>query len=121
MNEETPKYITADDVASIRWFKRLYEGKRINIGVINDFIVLVCSESSEIEYDAVRIRFRLMNYLLNSKEKYESKAVDSIYRMQYKLADLDSGLWMTEDEIRTINTKIDKVLHELKIDFTRIK
>ena len=70
MLNQNVKYapIKADDIALIRWSKNSYKGTPIYIGLVNDFIVVVCTQTSGIEYDSVVIRFRLRNYECKSCE-----------------------------------------------------
>lgn len=122
MKNQIIKYhqIKADDVGLIRWNESLYNGTPVYIGLVNDFIVAVCTEHTGIEYDAIAIRFRIRNYEFVKGEKAKSKSVVTIYRHGYLLSDLKEGLWLTKDELLEINNEIDKLLDQFKINFSKI-
>lgn len=113
--------VAADDVGMVEWNESLYKGTPVYIGLVNDFIVAVCTEHSGIEYDAIAIRFRLRRYEFIKEGKTTSKAVATIYRHGYLMSDLKEGLWLTQDELLKINNEIDKLLDEFKMDFTTIR
>jgi len=112
-------HIKSDGIALIKWNQSTYEDKPVYIGLINDFIVAVCTEHTGIEYDAIAIRFRIRNYEL-IKGEAKSKSVVTIYRHGYLLSDLKEGLWLTEDELLKVNDEIDKLLDKFKINFSKI-
>lgn len=124
MKNQIIKYtqIKADDVGLIRWNESLYNGTPVYIGLVNDFIVAVCTENSGNEYDTVAIRFRIRNYeIKNSFSKPASKGIIAIYRTDYILSDLNDGLWLTDAELLKINNEIDKLLDQFKIGFIAVK
>lgn len=122
MKNQIIKYhqIKADDVGLIRWNESLYNGTPVYIGLVNDFIVAVCTEHSGIEYDAIAIGFRIRNYEF-IKGEAKSKSVVTIYRHGYLLRDLKEGLWLNDDELLKVNDATDKVLDEFKIGFMTVK
>ena len=122
MKNQIIKYhqIKADDVGLIRWNESLYNGTPVYMGLVNDFIVAICTEHTGIEYDAIAIRFRIRNYEFIKGEKAKSKGVVTIYRHGYLLSDLKEGLWLTKDELLEINNEIDKLLDQFKINFSKI-
>ncbi len=122
MKNQIIKYhqIKADDVGLIRWNESLYNGTPVYMGLVNDFIVAVCTEHTGIEYDAIAIRFRIRSYEFIKEGKVKSKGVVTIYRHGYLLSDLKEGLWLTKDELLEINNEIDKLLDQFKINFSKI-
>jgi hypothetical protein len=113
--------VTADDVGMVEWNESLYKGTPVYIGLVNDFIVAVCTEHSGIEYDAIAIRFRLRRYEFVKEGKAKSKAAVTIYRHGYLMSDLKEGLWLTQDELSKINNGMYKLLDEFKMDFIGVK
>ena len=113
-------HIKSDGIALIKWNQSTYEDKPVYIGLVNDFIVAVCTEHSGIEYDAIAIRFRIRNYEF-IKGEAKSKSVVTIYRHGYLLRDLKEGLWLNDDELLKVNDATDKVLDEFKIGFMTVK
>jgi hypothetical protein len=113
--------IRADDIASIRWAENSYKGTPIYIGLLNDFIVVICTQNSRIEYDSVVIRFRLRNYESINDGKTKSKNVTAIYRDGYTLSDLKEGLWLTTEELLKVNNEILRLLDEFKMEFITVK
>ena len=113
--------IRADDIASIRWAENSYKGTPIYIGLLNDFIVVICTQNSRIEYDSVVIRFRLRNYESINDGKTKSKNVTAIYRDGYTLSDLKEGLWLTTEELLKVNNEILRLLDEFKMKFITVK
>ena len=122
MKNQIIKYhqIKADDVGLIGWNESLYNGTPVYMGLVNDFIVAVCTEHTGIEYDAIAIRFRIRSYEFIKEGKVKSKGVVTIYRHGYLLSDLKEGLWLTKDELLEINNEIDKLLDQFKINFSKI-
>jgi hypothetical protein len=113
--------IRADDIALIRWRENLYKRTPVYIGLLNDFIVVVCTQNSRIEYDSVVIRFRLRNYESINDGKTKSKNVTAIYRDGYTLSDLKEGLWLTTEELLKVNNEILRLLDEFKMKFITVK
>jgi len=113
--------IRADDIALIRWRENLYKRTPVYIGLLNDFIVVVCTQTSGIEYDSVVIRFRLRNYEFTKEEKTKSRGVVAIYRDGYTLSDLKEGLWLTTEELLKVNNEILRLLDEFKMKFITVK
>ncbi len=113
--------IRADDITSIRWAENSYKGTPIYIGLVNDFIVVVCTQTSGIEYDSVVIRFRLRNYESINDGKTKSKNITAIYRDGYTLSDLKEGLWLTMEELLKVNNEILRLLDEFKMKFITVK
>jgi hypothetical protein len=113
--------IGADDIASIRWAENSYKGTPIYIGLLNDFIVVICTQTSGIEYDSVVIRFRLRNYESINDGKTKSKNVTAIYRDGYTLSDLKECLWLTTEELLKVNDEILRLLDEFKMEFITVK
>jgi hypothetical protein len=120
LNVKYPQ-IKADDVALIRWSENLYKRTPVYIGLLNDFIVVVCTQTSGIEYDSVVIRFRLRNYESINDGKAKSKNVTAIYRDGYTLSDLKEGLWLTTEELLKVNNEILRLLDEFKMEFITVK
>jgi len=109
--------IRDDDVALVKWNETSYKGTPVYIGLINDFTVAVGTQYSGIEYDVVKITFRIRNY----QTPNISKGVMTIYRHGWTLCDLKDGLWLTQLELNNINTEIETILDEKKLDFVSVK
>jgi hypothetical protein len=126
MQRQNIKYepVTANDIATVNWMEREYQGTPIYIGLINDFIMVVCAQSNGIEYDSIAIRFRIRNYEIDKadkSEKVKSRGIISVYRHEYILSDLKEGLWLSNAEIIKINGAVEKLIDEMKINFAKIK
>jgi hypothetical protein len=126
MQRQNIKYepVTANDIATVNWMEREYQGTPIYIGLINDFIMVVCSIANTIEYNSIAIRFRIRNYEIDKagrNEKVKSRGIISIYRDQYILSDLKEGLWLSNAEIIKINETVENLIDEMKINFAKIK
>jgi hypothetical protein len=116
--------IEEDDVALLGWKESMYKGTQVYIGLINHFVVAVCTQHLGMEYDALAIRFRLRNYgtrSIGGIYKTESRGVIAIYRHGWDLNDLKMGLWLTPEELDRINTAIEKALDDKKLEFVKVK
>jgi hypothetical protein len=113
--------IKYDDIALIKWKEKSYKGTRLYIGSVNDFIFAVCTENTTTEN--IAIRFRVKNYYppnVSSPIK-GSHGVIGVYRYGWALDDLREGLWLTSEELNNVNSAIEKMLFQKKLDFILIK
>ena len=121
-------HVTEDAIAGIEWRESIREreltGEKLTTytGKVNEFIVAVCTEYSETEYDAVAIRFRMRGLpWQHPTHVHQTKGIISVYRTSYRLEDLREGLRLSPEEIRKVNNAIDTVVDKLKINFIPVK
>lgn len=116
--------ITKDNIALLEFRDLKYGESSMKLAIIDGFIILLCSEYSGKDYEAVRIDFRISGGNIKEvkgKPIRGSKSVGIIFRHGWLLEDLNSGVELTDTESSQINFQINDYLNKLRLEFLLIK